>query len=127
MVTLSQTIAHQQQSGRMRYFNSVRDVKEFKSVWEIDEIDDLDCVMPFTNSVGRRICYQYIPDNTPWEQLSDPGYNNNVEISTHCRGDTWMDLWEAAERLIVQSGTHHRYIEDFEMRDDGSLELVTGS
>lgn len=127
MVTLTQTLAHQAQTSRMAYFNSVRDVKEFDSVWDITEIDDLDLLIPFNNSVGRRVCYQYIPEDTTWEQLNDPESNPMVEISTHLAGDTWMHLWEAAERLIKQADTHHRYIEDFEMRDDGSLELVTGS
>ena len=119
-------LAHNDEAAKMRYFDSVRTAKGLNSVWEIDECNDLDDTIPLENMVGRRICYQYIPDSTPTEELiSDE--NCFVEISTFNKGMTWMDLWEAAERLIVQSGTHHRYIEDFEMRDDGSLELVTGS
>ena len=98
MTLVSQTIAHQTYMGRMNYFNSLRDVKGFVSVWAMDEIDDLDQLVPFKNTTGRRVCYQYIPDNTPWEQLTDPNHNSFVEISTHCRGDTWMDLWEAQSR-----------------------------
>lgn len=120
-------IQHQQYQSRMNYFNSVRDVKGFRSVWDIDEIDDLDLTVPFNNQVGRQVSYQYIPEDVTWDEICESNRDPYVEISTQCEGTTWMDLWEAAERLIVQANTHHRYIEDFQMRDDGSLELVTGS
>lgn len=125
-MSMKTMLAHNDEAAKMRYFDSVRTAKGLNSVWEIDECNDLDDTIPLENMVGRRICYQYIPDSTPTEELiSDE--NCFVEISTFNKGMTWMDLWEAAERLIVQSGTHHRYIEDFEMREDGSLELITGS
>jgi len=40
---------------------------------------------------------------------------------------TIKSLWFAANSCIRQSGTHHMYIEDFEMQEDGSLMLITGS
>ena len=40
-------------------------------------------------------------------------------------------LWKAAESCFQQAklavGDWHQYIEDFQIQDDGSLELVTGS
>ena len=40
-------------------------------------------------------------------------------------------LWKAAESCFQQAklavGDWHIYIEDFQVQDDGSLELVTGS
>lgn len=41
------------------------------------------------------------------------------------------ELWKAAESCFQQARAHnndwHAFIEDFEMQDDGSLQLVTGS
>jgi hypothetical protein len=41
------------------------------------------------------------------------------------------ELWKAAESCFQQAQAHnsdwHHFIEDFEMKDDGTLELITGS
>lgn len=48
-------------------------------------------------------------------------------VSMFAPSGSIKDLWFAADSCIRQSGTHHSYIEDFEMQEDGSLALVTGS
>jgi hypothetical protein len=47
-----------------------------------------------------------------------------VEIA----GNTWLDLWQAADTAIRKSGdSHHTFIEGFHMNKQGQLELSTGS
>jgi len=50
-----------------------------------------------------------------------------MQVSSLAVNGSIKALWAAAESCIKQSGTHHRYIEDFEFGEDGTLELVTGS
>ena len=50
-----------------------------------------------------------------------------AEVSMFAPSGSIKDLWFAADSCIRQSGTHHSYIEDFEMQEDGTLSLVTGS
>ena len=50
-----------------------------------------------------------------------------AEVSMFAPSGSIKDLWFAADSCIRQSGTHHSYIEDFEMQEDGTLALVTGS
>jgi len=50
-----------------------------------------------------------------------------AEVSMFAPSGSIKDLWFAADSCIRQSGTHHSYIEDFDVQEDGSLALVTGS
>ena len=50
-----------------------------------------------------------------------------AEVSMFAPSGSIKDLWFAADSCIRQSGTHHSYIEDFDMQEDGTLSLVTGS
>ena len=49
------------------------------------------------------------------------------QVSMTAIDGTIKSLWFAAESCIKQSGTHHRFIEDFEFGEDGTLILITGS
>ena len=42
-------------------------------------------------------------------------------------GDTWLDLWVAADKLIKQSGGRHWFIEGFSESANGCINLYTGS
>ena len=50
-----------------------------------------------------------------------------AEVSMFAPSGRVKDLWFAADSCIRQSGTHHMYIEDFDIQEDGTLALVTGS
>ena len=50
-----------------------------------------------------------------------------AEVSMFAPSGSIKDLWFAADSCIRQSGTHHSYIEDFDVQEDGTLALVTGS
>ena len=131
MISVTEQIKDRQFNARMNYFNSLQTVYDYDSVWSMYEIEDINDTVPFENQVGRRIAYQYIRDDATCEEIYNDLENNTkssfAEVSTTCCGDTWQDMWRAAEQLIKLSGTHHRYIEDFEMLADGSWLLITGS
>ena len=72
-----------------------------------------------------KVTYKYImPDATMGDLANDTCW---AEVSMFAPSGSVEHLWFAANSCIRQSGTHHRYIEDFEMQADGSLALVTGS
>ena len=79
----------------------------------------------------RKVTYEFVrPDATNEELMADmrDGTNNTMmQVSSWAIDGTIKSLWLAADSCIKQSGTHHRYIEDFTFGEDGTLELVTGS
>jgi hypothetical protein len=129
-MSLVETIRDNEFAGKMRYFDSVRTVNELDSVWSIYEIEDVNDIVPLDAGL-KRITYEYIRNDATSEDLmldlKDGGKRGAAMVSAFVAGDTWLDWWKAAESCIRQSGTHHRYIEDFVLQEDGSYELVTGS
>ena len=79
----------------------------------------------------RKVTYEFVrPDATSEELMVDmrDGTNNTMmQVSSWAIDGTIKSLWLAADSCIKQSGTHHRYIEDFVFGEDGTLELSTGS
>ena len=64
--------------------------------------------------------------------MSNSGHGVEWQTFTAIAEDgTIGGLWKAAENCFLQAelalDDWHIYIEDFEVQDDGSLELVTGS
>ena len=51
-----------------------------------------------------------------------------AEVTSITTSSSIKDLWFAANSCIKRSGTHHNYIEGFELSEDGfTLNLITGS
>lgn len=129
-MSLIETIRDNTFEGKMRYFDSVRSVNDLESVWSIYEIDDVNDRVPLKGSL-KRITYEYVCSDATSEDLmadlKDGGKRASAMVSAFVAGETWLDWWKAAESCILQSGTHHRYIEDFVLQEDGSYKLVTGS
>ncbi len=84
----------------------------------------------FTDKV-RKVTYEYVRDDATKEELildlKDGGKRSMSQVSMTAIDGTIKSLWFAAESCIKQSGTHHRFIEDFEFGEDGTLILITGS
>ena len=82
-------------------------------------------------TVGKKVVYETVDLNASDEEVAadilDGGHRSSAVFSSFVGGDTWLDLWKAAESVIKQSGTHHSFIEDFTMNEDGTIELTTGS
>lgn len=112
------------------YFMNVQHDNDLETIWSIHEVDDIykKCAVKVK---GKTLRYVSIRSNASYDDiLADIENNSSFTTQTHTttvHGNTWLDLWKAAEDLILKSGTHHRYIEDFECQDDGSYVLTTGS
>ena len=113
----------------IEYWNDMKDELNVKSIWSIHEAGSIDSVI-FTKRM-RKVTYEFVrPDATSEElqaDLRDGGKRASAEVSSWAIDGTVKSLWHAADSCISQSGTHHMYIEDFEMQDDGTLSLTTGS
>ena len=79
----------------------------------------------------RRVVYEFVRDDATSEEiyadLEAGGKRSMAQVSSFAVDGTVKSLWAAAESCIKQSGTHHQFIEDFKVNEDGSLELITGS
>ena len=93
------------------YYASVGESFGAKSVWSIYEVDNLETDHPFADAT--EVTYY------PYTGL----------LTVPLEGSKWVDLWAAANDLIIASGdTHHRFVENFEVSDDGkTINLWTGS
>jgi hypothetical protein len=91
--------------------NKVSRKHKLRSVWSVDKRTNFtERVEPAPSSI------QYINHWGP------------SKVSIEVTGDTWEDMWIAADRAIGFSGdTHHSFIEDFKHIGDGVYELSTGS
>ena len=113
----------------MEYWNDMKDELNVKSIWSIHEAGSIDSVI-FTKRM-RKVTYEFVrPDATSEElqaDLRDGGKRASAEVSSWAVDGTVKSLWHAADSCISQSGTHHIYIVDLEIQEDGTVSLTTGS
>jgi hypothetical protein len=102
--------------AKIDMFRDVQDRERFSTVWSIHEVDDIDSKVPLKNQIGRKLVFNY------WNR----GFKDK-QVMTTIKGETWLDMWRAADELIVESGDFHIFIENFVMQEDGSFELICGS
>lgn len=96
------------------YHQVAQDQRITHSLWSVAGVDNLHEPHPFDGA--RSVQY-----STHW---------GAGVVSAEIQGDTWLDLWLAADSCILQSGDrHHCYIERFDPipNSDFELNLVTGS
>ena len=97
------------------HYDEVGDEKNFNSNWSIYEVPDLR--QPHTFVGAEAVLY---------EDHWGTGGGELVAL----QGNTWVDLWAAADKAIHQSGDdHHVFIESFHpsKEDPSILILGTGS
>jgi len=105
-------------SRQFKYFDGVREVNGFRAIWSLyDETDEgsFDQPHPYVGAT-------HVVHAQHW------GTVDNVEVPIG--GDTWLDLYRAANEAIERSNDHHHiFIERFDPVEDkpGYLGLVTGS
>jgi len=93
-------------------WNSVAETNGFNSVWSIYEAAGPDEEHPFQGA--------------KWLVYRD--HTGNASCWRDIQGNTWKDLYRAADLAIMDSeDTHHAFIEAFNRIDDITLELRTGS
>jgi hypothetical protein len=95
--------------------SKIADQHNFVSVWSIYEL--IDSAESFQNVIHKdAVTIRYLSYGLP-------------EVSVTVDGPvTMLDMWKAANTLILLSQDgHHVYVEGFHRNDDGSLQLSTGS
>lgn len=96
------------------HYEEQRQQLGLKTVWSVYSVTDLTEPHPYT--AAREICYRdHWGDQPVYETIP---------------GDTWLDLYRAADHAIRRSGDdHHIFIESFEPVADQprQLRLTTGS
>ena len=102
--TLSEEIAR---------LGEIRKANGFESIWSLSGRDVLDFSQPHPFTDAATVTHELHWGDEPVVQA--------------IRGNTWMDLWRAAEAAIrVSQDLHHVFIEAFEVRGD-TLVLQCGS
>jgi hypothetical protein len=97
---------------KSNHYDEVANEHGFKTIWSMNEVEDLR--NPFAGSATHVVYAGY----------------QNPPIAFPINGNTWVDLWRAAEMAIKASGdNHHIFIEDFipDPNVPGVLLLSTGS
>ena len=93
------------------HYNQIKSELGLQSIWSIYEVDNLNEPHPYPNGL-------FVTYKDHWGGQAQ-----------HCAvyGDTWADLYRAADACIRNSGDeHHVFIERFKLVND-ALELTTGS
>lgn len=109
----------------IQYWGEQQDALGFETVWSIWECDNIRTQM--FKEKSYRVYYRFIrADATIEEIMNDEAW---VEVSAFTSGGRVIDFWAAAESCYQQAkqqGDWHKFIEDFELTDEG-FELTTGS
>ena len=107
------------------HFDDLKAELGYSTVWSMS-----DTALPLDFKIfsdkERIVTYKCI------KNMSNSGHAVEWQTFTSIAKDgTIGGLWEAAENCFKQAelalGDWHIYVEDFEVQDDGTLELVTGS
>lgn len=77
-------------SGKTDYYQRIRNRHRLSSTWAVYQVDDFDQLHPFSGI--RELVYD-----------CDWGLSQLVKID----GNTWLDLYYAADRCVVRSGDEY--------------------
>ena len=106
------------------HFSDLKDQLGYDTVWSIEGIRPLD--RRFFTDKPRVIKYKCIKEMGA--TFDDVTYETFTAVA---EDGTVGALWKAAESCFQQAklalGDWHYFIEDFEVQEDGSLQLITGS
>tara|TARA_R110002153_G_C13095567_1_gene475949 strand:- start:193 stop:588 length:396 start_codon:yes stop_codon:yes gene_type:complete len=109
----------------MDHFSNMQTELGMDSRWSIFDGGPMAADAEIFKDKQYLVKYQYIQNGYSLEDIQNG--RAWAEVSMFAPSGSVKDLWFAANSCIKQSGTHHSYIENFEMQDDGTLSLVTGS
>ncbi len=107
---------HEVFESKMDYYSSFQGDNGLRSIWSIYELPVHGFLAKHPYTAAREICYRdHWGDQPVYETIA---------------GDTWADLYRAADRCIQRSGdAHHIFIEHFYTVADQphQIRLTTGS
>jgi len=115
----------------MEHFDDMKTELCMDSVWSIWEAAALSADDLLFQDRQYRVVYNHVRHDATteeiWADVKDGGNRADAQVSMFAPSGSIKHLWFAADSCIKQSGTYHSYIEDFQMQEDGSLLLITGS
>ena len=115
----------------MEHFDDMKTELCMDSVWSIWEAAALSADDLLFQDRQYRVVYNHVRHDATteeiWADVKDGGNRADAQVSMFAPSGSFKHLWFAADSCIKQSGTYHSYIEDFQMQEDGSLLLITGS
>lgn len=110
----------------MTHFDNLKKELGYETVWSIYDGGAMPLDQKLFNGENYLVKYKCIKDLG--DTLDDTTW---VIYTAVAKNGTIAELWKAAESCYQQAvhdnGDWHYFIENFEIQDDGSLELVTGS
>ena len=102
--------------NKSEHYTEMRYTMGLKSIWSIYEVEELGETHKFGDGVIQ-LAYR-------------DHWGNNGPVFVEVKGNTWVDLYEAADEAIRASGDeHHVYIEEFRVNPECPEQLIlsTGS
>ena len=115
----------------IEHFDDLQQELGMSTVWSMWDGGTMDADHTIFSDKMRKVVYTFVRNDATSEEIyadmKDGGQRSMAQVSSFAVNGTVKALWAAAESCIKQSGTHHQFIEDFEINEDGSLELITGS
>ena len=124
----AEVLADEIMMGDIHYWADKQEELGYVSRWSMGEGTRMETEI-FTNK-QRHITYTVYARDVTVEELQN-GTAQQVMFSTFATDGTVAALYRAGEFLIKcameQEGDWHIFIEDFEMQDDGSFVMITGS
>ena len=119
------TVAVDNTMETIQYWDAQRAAQGFETTWSIWECSDID--QTIFREKSHRVFYRFIRSDATMEEIqNDTAW---VEVSAFTSGGSVVDFWAAAESCYQQAkqqGDWHKFIEDFELTDEG-FELTMGS
>jgi len=112
---------------KMNYFFGAKEALGFDTVWSMYEFDSINQDI-FEKGV-KCVCYKFYSKDATVEELMN-NTAEEIEVSSFADSGSVRDIWKAAESCFQQAkaqGDWHYFIEDIEINEDGSYELVMGS
>ena len=115
----------------MEHFDDMQEELGMTTVWSIWDGGAVSNRHAIFSDKLYRVVYEYVREDATQEELiadiRDGGKRSTAEVSCLAVDGTVQSLWVAAESCVMQSGTHHKFIEGFDVNKDGTLSLITGS
>ena len=125
MLNLQFSSEDQKMFAEMDHFSNLKAELGYDTVWSLESgLNGLD--FNIFSDKPRKVTYKII--DRMGDSFDDVDW---VTFSSVAKDGTLGALWAAAEDCYQQAKEHngdwHIYIEDFDLQDDGTLSLVTGS
>lgn len=117
----------EQVTEKIRYWGEQQDALGYETVWSMWEWTDID--QNILKPGVKRVCYTFFAQDATVEELMNDTAER-IEVSAFAADGSVRELWRAAESCYQQAkaqGDWHKFIEDLELREDGSWELTMGS